>query len=190
MYRSVLLMLGIGLCAWAQGAEDELFRAQWRDGGHDFANSRSQPAEVRISPANVSSLAVKWIFTTGGDVSATPTVSGDAVFFPDWAGNLFAVNKHTGQLIWSHKISEYDGFPAAFSRSSPVIHGDEVIVGDIETQRALHTGANVIAVDRRTGAPRWITRVDTHVLAEITGSPVLFGDVIYVGISSVEEAAA
>jgi hypothetical protein len=101
MHKSVLLMLGIGLCACAQGAEDELFRAQWRDSGHDFANSRSQPAEVRISPANVGSLTVKWIFTTGGDISATPTVAGDAVFFPDWSGNLFAVNKHTGRSFAS-----------------------------------------------------------------------------------------
>jgi hypothetical protein len=38
-------------------------------------------------------------FTTGGDVSATPTVSGDVVYFPDWAGNLFAVNKNAVQVV-------------------------------------------------------------------------------------------
>jgi len=43
------------------------------------------------------------VFTTGGDVSATPTVDGDAVYFPDWGGNLFAVEKDSGRLIWSHK---------------------------------------------------------------------------------------
>jgi polyvinyl alcohol dehydrogenase (cytochrome) len=190
MRRSVLLMLGIGICAAAQGLGHDLLQSQWRESGHDFANSRSQPAEVLIGPANVHSLAVKWAFTTGGDISATPTVSGDAIFFPDWSGNLFAVNKHTGQLIWSHKISEYDGFAGAISRNSPAIHGNDVIVGDIETQVALHDGANIMAVDRKTGTLRWITRVDTHITAEITGSPVVFGDVIYVGVSSVEEAFA
>src|SRR5256885_11092922 len=98
MYRSVLLMLGMGICAAAQGSDDDLIRGEWRMMGHDLANSRNQPAEMRIGPHNVRSLAVKWIFTTGGDVSATPTVYGDAVFFPDWAGNLVAVNDHTGQL--------------------------------------------------------------------------------------------
>jgi polyvinyl alcohol dehydrogenase (cytochrome) len=186
----VLLLLGMGLFPTAQGFDHDLNRTQWLLGGHDPGNSRSQPEEFLIGPGNAQNLAVKWVFTTGADVSATPTVSGDAVFFPDWAGNLFAVNKHTGQLIWSHKISEYDGFSGAFTRTSPAIHDDEVIVGDTETQMALHNGANVIAVDRRTGALRWITQVDTHVLAEITGSPVVFGDVIYVGISSVEEGAA
>src|SRR5438552_8256096 len=116
MLKSVLLMLGMGICACAQGTEGdehehehEPDRAQWRVSGHDFTNSRYQPAEVRIAPDNVHSLAVKWVFTTGADVSATPTVSDDTVFVPDWAGNLFAVDKNTGQLIWSHKISDYDG---------------------------------------------------------------------------------
>jgi len=190
MHKSALLMLGIGLCACAQGAEDELFRAQWRDSGHDFANSRSQPAEVRISPANVGTLTVKWVFTTGGDISATPTVAGDAVFFPDWAGNLFAVNEHTGQLIWSHKISDYDGFSGALSRTSPAIHGKDVIVGDIQGRFVFHQGASLIAADRKTGALHWIASVDSHITAQITGSPVVFDDVVYVGVSSQEEAFA
>ena len=190
MLKSILLILGMVVCACAQGAENELFRAQWHVSGHDFANSRSQPAEVRIGPANAHSLTMKWVFTTGGDVSATPTVAGDAVYFPDWAGNLFAVNKETGKLIWSHKISDYDGSSGALSRTSPAIHGNDLILGDIEVVFALHDGANIIAVDRRTGALRWITRVDTHPASQITGSPVVFGDVVYVGVTSLEEAFA
>jgi len=190
MLKNVLLILGLGICASAQGAEDELRQPQWRVSGHDFANSRSQPDEVRITPANAHSLTVKWVFPTGADVSATPTVSGDAVFFPDWAGNLFAVNKHTGQLIWSHKISDYDGSTGALSRTSPAIHGNDIIVGDIEVRFALHDGANIIAADRRTGALRWITHVDSHPTAQITGSPVVFGDVVYVGVTSQEETFA
>jgi len=180
----------MGICTCARGAEDEPFRAQWRVSGHDFANSRSQPAEVRIGPANVNSLTVKWVFTTGADTSATPTVSGDAVFFPDWAGNLFAVNKNTGQLIWSHKISDYDGFSGALSRTSPAVVGNDIILGDIEVRSNFHNGASVMAVDRKTGALHWITRVDSHTSAQITGSPVVFGDVVYVGVASQEELFA
>ena len=55
----------------------------WPAAGHDLSNSRSQPTESRINPANVSSLTVKWTFRTKGDVSATPTVGNDAVYFPD-----------------------------------------------------------------------------------------------------------
>jgi len=190
MYRGALLILGMGLCAAAHGAEDGLLRGQWRQGGHDFANSRNQPAEVLINSRNVHALSVKWVFTTGGNVSATPTVSGDAVFFPDSAGNLYAVNRHNGQLIWSHQIADYNGLAGSISRNSPAVHDDEVIVGDIEIQNLSRNGANVIAVDRRTGALRWITRVDSHITAEITGSPVIYGDTVYVGVSSAEEGFA
>src|SRR6185312_9279627 len=150
MFKSALLILVMGTCASARAAD-------WRVSGHDLANSRSQPEEVQIGPTNVHSLTVKWAFTTGGDVSATPTVSGDAVFFPDWAGNLFAVNKNTGRLIWSHQISDYDGSSGALSRTSPAIHGSDIIVGDIEVRNELHNGTSVMAIDRNTGALRWIT---------------------------------
>src|SRR6201998_3499955 len=135
---------------------------QWRIAGQNLSNTWSQPAEHSISPTNVGGLTTKWVFTTGGDVSATPTVDGDAVYFPDWAGNLFAVNKDSGQLIWSHKISEYDGVQGAISRVVPAVDTNHVIIGDILSGNKVHKGANVISVDRQTGAIQWITQVETH----------------------------
>jgi len=163
---------------------------QWRIAGQDLNNSWSQPAEHLISSANVKGLSPKWVFTTGGDVSATPTVDGDAVYFPDWAGNLFAVKKDSGQLIWSHKISEYDGVEGAVSRVSPAVDANHVIIGDILNSKQTHNGANVISVDRETGTVQWITQVETHPAAIITGSPVVFDGVVYIGVSSSEETLA
>jgi polyvinyl alcohol dehydrogenase (cytochrome) len=174
----------------AQSQSDESRSGQWRIAGQNLSNSWSQPAEHSIRPANVNGLAPKWVFTTGGDVSATPTVDGDAVYFPDWGGNLFAVEKDSGRLIWSHKISEYDGVEGAISRVSPAVDGNQVIVGDILNSKQVHHGANVISVDRQTGAIQWMTQVDTHPAAIITGSPVVFDGMVYIGISSSEETLA
>src|SRR5216684_6675491 len=174
----------------AQNRSPESRSGQWRIAGQNLSNTWSQPAEHTISPANVSGLTPKWVFTTGGDVSATPTVDGDAVYFPDWGGNLFAVKKDSGQLIWSHKISEYDGVEGAISRVSPAVDGNQVIVGDILNSRQVHNGANVISVDRQTGVIQWITQVETHPAAIITGSPVIFNGMIYIGVSSSEETLA
>jgi polyvinyl alcohol dehydrogenase (cytochrome) len=173
-----------------QGQSNESSSGQWRIAGQNLSNSGSQPAEHSISPANVNGLRPKWVFTTGGDVSATPTVDGDAVFFPDWGGNLFAVKKDSGQLIWSHKISEYDGVEGAVSRVSPAVDGNQVIFGDIPNSKQAHNGANVISVDRQTGTIQWMTQVDTHPAAIITGSPVVFDGMVYIGISSSEETLA
>src|SRR5215208_5235884 len=81
----------------------------WLIGGQNLNNTRSADRENMITPQNAGSLEVKWAFTTGGDVSATPTVDQDAVYFPDWAGNLYKVNAVTGVAIWSHQISLYTG---------------------------------------------------------------------------------
>jgi outer membrane protein assembly factor BamB len=50
------------------------------------------PRQFLWGVSNVAGLEKKWEFTTGGDVSATPAVDGDTVYFPDRAGNLYAVD--------------------------------------------------------------------------------------------------
>jgi polyvinyl alcohol dehydrogenase (cytochrome) len=176
----------IALIGWAD--QNSGSPGQWPVAQHDLSNSGNQSAEHQINSSNVGTLSLAWTFTTGGSVSATPTVAGNAVYFPDWAGNLYAVEKKTGQLIWSHKIADYDGFPTAISRVSPAVHGNELIIGDNENPAAAHNGANIMAVDRQTGALRWTTNVESHPAAIITGSPVVYHDVVYVGVSSIEES--
>jgi polyvinyl alcohol dehydrogenase (cytochrome) len=171
-------------------AESDSDSNNWPMMGRDLSNSRNQNTEHKISTANVSALASKWVFTSESDVSATPTMDDGFVYFPDWGGNLYAVQKSTGKLLWSHKVSEYDGYAGAVSRVSPAVHQDDVIIGDIQNARLAHSGANVIAVNRQTGALHWITNVDRHPAAIITGSPVVLGDVVYVGVSSIEETLA
>jgi len=78
----------------------------------------------------------------------------------------------------------------AISRVSPALDGDQVIIGDILSSNQIHDGANVIAVDRKSGKRRWITQVDSHPSAIITGSPVVFDGVVYLGVSSSEETLA
>src|SRR5258705_1101542 len=183
-----ILLLVVALSARSRSPESE--SGQWRIAGQNLSNTWNQPAEHSINVGNVKGLNPKWVFTTGGDVSATPTVDGDAVYFPDWGGNLFAVKKDSGQLIWSRKISEYDGVDGAVSRVSPAVDHDQLIIGDILSSNQVHNGANVIAVDRKTGALRWLTQVESHPAAIITGSPVVFDGIVYVGVSSNEETLA
>jgi len=173
----------------AESNGDEL-SGLWPVAGQNLNNTRSAPDEQQISASNASSLAVKWTFTAGSDVSATPTVAGNAVYGTDWAGNVFALNRKTGAQIWSVQVPQIDGVAGAVSRSSPAVHGADVIVGDLENDGALHNGANLIALNRGTGKLHWITQVDDQPMAIITGSPVVNGDVIYVGISSNEEILA
>jgi polyvinyl alcohol dehydrogenase (cytochrome) len=180
----VLLIIGVVV------AQDDDVVRQWLIMGRDLNNSRSQPFESHIGPNNVSTLVTKWTFTTGGDVSATPTMFGNAVYFPDWAGNLYAVEAQSGRMIWSHSISDYNHRPGSMARVSPAIFNDEIIIGDNMSQAVTHDGAHVMAVNRQSGQLMWMRQVDSHPAAIITGSPVVAGTVVYVGVSSNEEALA
>jgi polyvinyl alcohol dehydrogenase (cytochrome) len=183
---AVLLLIGVVVAK--DDGHDTL--GTWLLMGHDLSNSRSQPSEKQIGLSNVAGLVPKWTFTTGGDVSATPTVAADAVYFPDWAGNLYAVRADNGQKLWSHQIADYNHRPGSMSRVSPAVFNDELIAGDNMLLSVPHDGAHMMAVDRFSGELRWITQVDADPAAIITGSPVVSGNVVYVGISSNEEAQA
>nr|MBA3913884.1 PQQ-binding-like beta-propeller repeat protein [Terriglobales bacterium] len=161
---------------------------QWPVAGQSAANLRSQPAESFITTTNVASMVPKWIFTTKSDVSATPTVGPSTVFVPDASGALFAIDLATGKQLWSHQISDYDGYAGANTRVSPALYKKSIIIGDSESTTKMHNGANVIAVDQQTGNLLWITQVDPHPAAIVTGSPVVVGSVVYQPISSMEEA--
>jgi polyvinyl alcohol dehydrogenase (cytochrome) len=148
----------------------------WRMIGHDSKNSRNQPHERAINAENVSELAVKWRATTTGDVSATPAVVDGAVYFGDFGGMEWKLDAANGNVIWSHRISDYTGIPGDISRTSPSLAGNTLVIGDL-------SAPNMMGIDAKTGDLRWITPLDPDTHAIITGSPVLARDTIYVGTS-------
>lgn len=162
----------------------------WLYAGQNLNDTHDQPAETAITPANVHRLTTKWTLTTAGDVSATPTVAGGVVYVPDLGGKLWAVHAATGQVIWSKEVSTYTGIAGDVSRTSPAIDGSELISGDGWQGNSLTAGAQVFAVNAKTGAKLWSVKVDDNLAAIITGSPVVYQGVAYVGISSKEQVLA
>ena len=165
---------------------------QWLSAGGDIKNTRSQPSESKLTVGNVGNLAMKWQFTTGGDVSATPAVDGNAVYAPDWAGNLYALNKVTGQLLWKSSIPAATGVPFDKARATPTVAGNLVIVG---TQGSVFVpgggaGGKILAFNKDSGALVWSTTADTHPAAIITQSATVYNGRVYVGVASQEEALA
>src|SRR5262245_35937599 len=137
---TLVLALGVAFAAFAVTArplangDDE---RDWPMIGHDPANSRNQPFEHRIRPDNVHRLALKWVATTTGDVSATPAVVDGAVYFGDFGGTLWKLDARTGKVIWSRLVSEYTGIAGDIARTSPSLLGNTLIVGDLRAPKML-----------------------------------------------------
>jgi len=94
--------------------------AQWTMGGQNLSTWRNQ-FETEINPQNVAGLKLKWKFTTGGDVSATPAVANGIVYFPDFAGNVYAVDAGDGHMVWQHHVADWTGVLGDFARNDPAI---------------------------------------------------------------------
>jgi len=127
-------------------------RRDWPMIGHDARNTRHQPFERRIGPENAGRLARKWAATTAGDVSATPAVVHGAVYFGDFGGMLWKLDAETGQVIWSHLVSDYTGIAGDLARTSPSVADHTLVVGTL-------THPNMLGIDVETGALRWLTQV-------------------------------
>jgi polyvinyl alcohol dehydrogenase (cytochrome) len=152
--------------------------------GQNIDNAHFQADEHAISPATVGQLAPRWTLTTVGAISTTPTVYDGTVYVPDYGGKLWAVAAGSGHVLWSNDISGYTGISGDLSRTSPAVYGNELILGDGWILSPSTVGTKVFAVNRHTGDLLWSTRVDTDPNSIITGSPVIYHGVAYIGVSS------
>lgn len=166
------------------------YSKDWPFSQHDIFSSGSNSSKINLN--NIQDLGVKWIaelpaFTA---VSATPSVVKGVVYFPDNAGNLYAVNAKNGHVIWQRLISDYVGVPGAYSRTTPAYSDGMLFLGDQFPAALRETGAqgaHFFAVDAKTGKLIWSKVVDTNPFAIITQNATVLGDTVYVGVSSAAE---
>ncbi len=199
---------------------------QWLNWGGDIRNTHNAVNETMITPENVHLLEPKWIYNTGGSVSAIPTVIDDTVYVTDWGpvfggvfanprfpgGSLHAVDRWSGNAIWRKPIGDYNPDTANnISRSSPAIAGDLLIFGDQLNFQGLivstiakqlsgnkpepfpmkpAVGAHMYAVNRHTGELVWKTKVGELEWDIITQSPTVYGNKVFIGVSTQESALA
>jgi outer membrane protein assembly factor BamB len=95
--------------------------------------------------------------TSGMDLSegagphSTPLIVGDRLFALSSRVELFAIDKRTGQLLWSHDMTKELGSPldGRGHAPSPIAYRDTVIVP------AGGPGSSVVAFNQQTGATVW-----------------------------------
>jgi polyvinyl alcohol dehydrogenase (cytochrome) len=152
----------------------------WGEWGVDAQNTRFVPAAVaQLNRSLVPRLKLKWVFGFRGAWATfgQPTVVGGRVFAGSEDGHVYSLDAKTGCIYWVFKA------PATVKTAIPVGLGGRVaFFGDVN--------GNVYAVNASTGSLIWSVHADPHSQARITGSPVLYGNRLYVPVSSGEEGAA
>ncbi len=156
----------------------------WNGWSPDVGNSRFQSAEAAgLTPDQVPNLTLKWAFGYPGGVSAStgsPTVVGGRIFVGSDTGFVYSLDAISGCVYWSFEV----GYVVRSSVSIGPVKGTGsaryvAYFGDVR--------ANVYAVNAETWDLLWTKRADTHPIARITAAPKLYGDRLYVPVSSLEE---
>ncbi len=155
----------------------------WSSAGNGATNNHFSTGEDRLNPGTVKGLKSRWVFSANGEVKGTPTVEGHSVYASDSGGSVWRLDATSGKVLWETRLPSITGDPTSYSRVSPALEGDTVVVGD-------QSSATLIGLSKATGALMWKTTVATAPYAFITSSPVIVHGRVYVGVASNQEYAA
>ncbi|ONI76862.1 hypothetical protein ALI144C_32490 [Actinosynnema sp. ALI-1.44] len=152
----------------------------WPTWQGDKAGSRHNPAEFRITPANVGKLELKWAFAypkTGMLAKSQPAVVDGAAYFGGPDGKFHALDARTGRTKWTFDLASVDPSQRVVLDGPAVARG-KVYFGD--------SGGYMYALDARTGKLVWAKDTEPHPAGMHTSSPLYHDGRIYVGASSAE----
>ena len=104
-----------------------------------------------------------YVDPNGDGPRSTPTVDGDRLFVLSGWGNLYALDKNTGKVLWQYDLAAFTGSTGSGGSgsfcSSPLVEGDRLFI-EIGGAEKLKTGSAFAAFDKATGKPLWMTESD------------------------------
>lgn len=170
--------------------------SEWWNGWspHDN-NDRFQREPLSITPTSTKiGFKQLWYTILDGPVQMSPTIYQHYVYVATWAGTFYCLQANNGHILWHRNLSHIiNNGHSYISRTSPLIYNNVIIIGlaDISTQsHKPGNGSYAIAFDRFTGELAWKNRVSSHPTSRLTSSPQLANDILFIGISSIEEGLA
>jgi outer membrane protein assembly factor BamB len=126
------------------------------------ADTEGDVAVPESTPEMVTRLAENWRKSYNDPVTSSPSLHGKWVIFGCRDGNVYALERETGETLWTLKTPLGIG-------ASPLVFSGQVVVADY--------GGNVSAVDAQTGTSRWQRKLPDRVVS----SPSATNDRLMVG---------
>src|SRR6185436_5582143 len=163
----------VGRCTTNTPMSDPARTPSWSGWGAAITNARHAPTGG-LSAADLPKLKLKWAYGYHDVASARgqPAVAGGRVFAANENSEVVALDMKTGCSYWTFKaragvrsalsVAPYKGRGAS---------GYAVYFGDAK--------ANIYAVDANTGKEIWVTKIDDHASASITGAPTVYNGRLY-----------
>lgn len=128
-----------------------------------------------IDSETVNELGLAWSFPVSvsaafGSLTANPIVAGDSVYLQDALSNVYAINKETGESVWT--IEHNEDVPSGGPNGVAVAYG--------HVYYTVGGPADVISVTADTGEAVWRTNIQGPLDEGITIAPLVHDNVVYV----------
>ena len=154
-----------------RGARPPGARDAWRQLGYDVGSSFHNP-RAGITPRAAAGLHEAWRFEAPGSVNGAAAVGGGRAYVLSGDG-LVALDVDNGDEVWRRED--------VAGTSSPTLIDGTLYVNAADPK--------VLALDPKTGETRWEVGTDTQPYATGFSSPIVAGDLVVVGLASIEEVA-
>jgi polyvinyl alcohol dehydrogenase (cytochrome) len=188
--RAVSVLLGVALLAACSAGDDDNTATatsttasvaesastadsradDWALYGHDYANTRRNVDETKITRATVQRLDKQWSRDDLVAVTGTPTVADGVAYLGDWTGAVHALDAETGDEVWSTQLG-------GMFVGAPSVVDDAVYAS---------SGSNLFRLDRDSGEVVWTAKTNDHPLSQINASPVVVDGLVLQGVASFE----
>ncbi|MEK6482008.1 PQQ-binding-like beta-propeller repeat protein [Catalinimonas sp. 4WD22] len=146
-------------------------------GGNKEGTGFIPGSKAGITPENVKTLQVKWVFAFPQvlQMRNKPAIVGEWLLIGSQFGDVFAIHQKTGKIGW-HFTADATIRGSIFV--AQLSQGLRAYFADFST--------NVYALDVATGKLIWKKRVGQHPQSSVTGSVAVYADKVIVPLSSLE----
>ncbi|HKT82010.1 MAG TPA: PQQ-binding-like beta-propeller repeat protein, partial [Vicinamibacterales bacterium] len=155
----------------------------WNGWGPTPENTHFQSAaHAGLTAEQVPKLTLKWAFGFPDTTSAwaQPTIVGSRMFIGSQNGTVYSFDARTGCVVWTFTAEGGVRSSIYIDRraSGPAAYGAYFV-----DQKGY-----AFALDAATGKLLWKRLVEDHPLIRLTGSPLVYNGLMYLGTSSYEES--
>lgn len=116
--------------------------------------TRCEEADA-VSASTLDRLEQVWFAPTRAEVTGAPAVTADSLYFGDWSGRIYALDRATGEERWTRDTPVQENVYAGQIPASPTVtdlDGREVVViGSGRTVWVLDAGDGTVVWDRELG---------------------------------------
>lgn len=160
-----------------QEATDAGPKPSWKNQAYDVQSTWHDTNEPKLTKKNVGNLVELWSRPLG--LVSTVTAVGNRVYTAASAG-ISAIDADSGLAVWrqSGTVDRSIGTSAAPTYDDGVLYVDSAFAG------------YVYALDAKDGHVIWGTQVEKHPMSAGYSVPIVWGNQVFLGVSSNEETQA